>query len=95
MPGETGRISWGVYYVAYIFMDSRSEGEPTTAAGQDDACPQGAPDACDFNCNALCMLLVAAACSGGLDKALLVIRVIRRLGVKVMDCLSAQYCRRL
>jgi hypothetical protein len=35
------------------------------AAGQDNACPQGAPDACDFNCNALCMLLVAAACSGG------------------------------
>jgi hypothetical protein len=32
----------------------------TGAAGQDDACPQGAPDACDFNCNALCILLVAA-----------------------------------
>jgi hypothetical protein len=26
MPGETGRISWGIYYVAYIFMDSRSAG---------------------------------------------------------------------
>jgi hypothetical protein len=24
MPGETGRIFLGVYYVAYIFMDSRS-----------------------------------------------------------------------
>jgi hypothetical protein len=26
MPGETGRIFLGVYYVAYIFMDSRSVG---------------------------------------------------------------------
>jgi hypothetical protein len=24
MPGEMGRISWGIYYVAYIFMDLRS-----------------------------------------------------------------------
>ena len=26
MPGEMGRISWGIYYVAYIFMDLRSVG---------------------------------------------------------------------
>jgi hypothetical protein len=25
MPGEMGRIYWGVYYTAYIFMDLRSE----------------------------------------------------------------------
>jgi hypothetical protein len=24
MPGEMGRIYWGVYYTAYIFMDLRS-----------------------------------------------------------------------
>jgi hypothetical protein len=24
MPGEIRRISWGIYYVAYIFMDLRS-----------------------------------------------------------------------
>jgi hypothetical protein len=61
----------------------------SSAAGEDDACPQGALEACNFNCNALCMLLVVAASLGGVSRALPTIRVLRRLGVKVMDCLSA------
>jgi hypothetical protein len=36
MPGEMGRISWGIYYVASIFMDLRSATTFAFAATVDD-----------------------------------------------------------
>jgi hypothetical protein len=66
-----------------------SDVEFTAMAGVDHVCPQGAPGSCDFNCNALCMLAVTAASYVGVSKAMLVMSILRRLGVKVMDRMAA------
>jgi hypothetical protein len=58
-------------------------------AGVDAACPQGAKGSCDTNCNAHCMVAVISACYAGLQNAMPVMCVARRLGVKVMDTIAA------
>jgi hypothetical protein len=77
----------GKYIVGYLrrTLGSESDTSFSSVSGDDSACPQGADGACTFNCNGLGMVAALAACYVGMEKAMLVMRVLRRLGVEVMD----------